>query len=63
MTEKGSLLKGLHILAVDDEEDILETIREILDESQIDSARDYKSASHKIRQGRCDLAIFKAIPL
>lgn len=57
MTEKGSLLKGIRILAVDDEEDILETIQEILDEAQIDTARDYKSASHKIRQGQYDLAI------
>jgi DNA-binding response OmpR family regulator len=57
MTEKKSLLKGIRILAVDDEEDILETIQEILDEAQIDTARDYKSASHKIKQGRYDLAI------
>ena len=57
MTEKESLLKGLHVLAVDDEEDILETILEILDEAQIDTARDYKSASQKIRQGQYDLAI------
>jgi DNA-binding response OmpR family regulator len=57
MTEKGSLLKGIRILAVDDEEDILETIQEILDEAQIDTARDYKSASHKIKRGQYDLAI------
>jgi DNA-binding response OmpR family regulator len=57
MSEKESFLKGKHILAVDDEEDILETIQEILDEAQIDTARDYKSASHKIRQGQYDLAI------
>ena len=57
MTEKGSLLKDLRILAVDDEEDILETIQEILEEAEIDTARDYNSASHKIRQGQYDLAI------
>ena len=47
MTEKGSFLKGLHILAVDDEVDILETIVEILDESRVDTAREYQSASQK----------------
>ena len=57
MTEKGSFLKGLHILAVDDEEDILETIVEILDESRVDTARDYQSASQKIKERKYDLAI------
>jgi CheY-like chemotaxis protein len=57
MAEKQSLLKGLHILAVDDEEDILETIEEILDEAYIDTAREYRVASQKIRQRRYDLAI------
>ncbi len=57
MTEKESFLKGKHILAVDDEEDILETIEELLDESTVDTARDYKSASQKINKRRYDLAI------
>lgn len=57
MTAKESFLKGIRILAVDDEEDILETIEEILDESSVDTARDYQSASQKIKQGRYDLAI------
>ncbi len=55
MTE--TYLKGKRILAVDDEEDILETISEILDTSKIDSAKDYKTASEKIRENRYDLAI------
>ena len=57
MTVTESFLKGKHILAVDDEADILETIVEILDESQIDTARDYQAASAKIKKGRYDLAI------
>ena len=57
MSGDESLLKGKHILAVDDEEDILETIAELLDESDIDTARDYESASQKIKKGRYDLAI------
>ena len=57
MTEKESLLKNKQILAVDDEEDILETIVDILDESDVDTARDYQSASAKIKDRRYDLAI------
>ena len=57
MTEKESFLKGLHILAVDDEEDILETIEEILDEARVDTAREYQSASQKIKKQTYDLAI------
>ena len=57
MTEKESFLKGKHILAVDDEEDILETIEEILEDSKIDTACDYQSASQKIKRRKYDLAI------
>jgi DNA-binding response OmpR family regulator len=57
MSGDQSLLKGKHILAVDDEEDILESIADILDESVIDSARDYDSASKKIKKGQYDLVI------
>ena len=57
MTAKQSHLEGKHILAVDDEADILETIEDILDMAQIDSARDYATASEKIRTGRYDLAL------
>ncbi len=57
MTQTESVLKGKKILAVDDEEDILETIEDILDEVVVDTARDYESASKKIRQNKYDLAI------
>jgi len=57
MSEKESFLKGKHILAVDDEVDILETIEEILEESKVYTARDYKSASQKIKERKYDLAI------
>jgi CheY-like chemotaxis protein len=57
MNATESFLKGLHILAVDDEEDILETIIEILDESRVDTAREYQSASQKIKERKYDLAI------
>ncbi|MDJ0815954.1 MAG: response regulator [Desulfobacterales bacterium] len=57
MTEKESFLKNKQILAVDDEEDILETIVDILDESDVDTAGDYYSASAKIKDRHYDLAI------
>lgn len=57
MTEQQSFLKGKHILAVDDEADILETVVEILDESDVDTAHDYPTASAKIKERRYDLAI------
>ncbi len=57
MADKESYLKDKQILAVDDEEDVLETIVEILDESEVDTAHDYQSASAKIKDRRYDLAI------
>lgn len=57
MAEKKSHLNGKHILAVDDELDILETIEDILDMADVKVARDYETASEMIRTGRYDLAI------
>lgn len=57
MHETTSHLDGIRILAVDDEEDILETIEDILDQARIDRARDYETASEKLRKNRYDLAI------
>lgn len=57
MAEPESYIRGKHILAVDDEEDILETIEDILEEARIDRATDYNTASRKIRENRYDLAI------
>ena len=57
MVSSESFLKGKNILAVDDEEDILETIEDILDEANLDFANDYTSASKKIKENRYDLVI------
>ena len=38
MTKTNSFLKGKHILAVDDEWDVIETIEEILDPAKVDVA-------------------------
>ena len=57
MTDHESLIEGMHILVVDDEEDILETIGELLEEAHVHTARDYKNASKKIKERKYDLAI------
>ena len=57
MGDSKSYIKGRHILAVDDEEDVLETIEDILEGAVVDRARDYDTASRKIRDHVYDLAI------
>ncbi|THB75878.1 MAG: response regulator [Desulfobacteraceae bacterium] len=57
MEQPADFLKGKHILAVDDEADVLETIQEILEQAKIDTASDYDTASEKIYETRYDLAI------
>jgi len=57
MAEKHSKLAGKNILAVDDEADVLETIKETLEMAQVDTAADYHTAVQKIQATRYDLAI------
>ena len=57
MTQTDSFLKDKHILAVDDEWDVIETIQEILDIAKVDIAQDYETASQKILNTQYDLAI------
>lgn len=57
MSDKKNVLKGKRILVVDDEEDILETVVDMLEDAKVDTARDYRSASRKIKEGKYDLVI------
>jgi DNA-binding response OmpR family regulator len=57
MAGSQSYIQGKRILAVDDEQDILETITDILEVAHVDCARDYPTASRKIRENPYDLAI------
>ncbi len=52
-----SYLKDLRVLAIADEEDILNTIENVLIESQVDRAKDYADASHKLRESKYGLAL------
>ena len=56
-TKSVSYLKGLRVLAVDDEVDVLDTIEDVLDGAQVDRAKDYESASQKLKETKYDLAI------
>jgi DNA-binding NtrC family response regulator len=57
MADSKSYLTDKYILVVDDEEDILETIEEILDNAKLDLVGDYHTASEKIKTNKYDLAI------
>ncbi len=57
MTQTKSLLKDKHILAVDDDRDVIETIEEILEEAKVDIALSYETASEKIASTQYDLAV------
>ena len=51
------ILKGKKILVVDDEPDILETLQELLDECDIDTAATFESASTLLKTKLYDAAI------
>ena len=57
MPEKTSFIAGKNILAVDDEPDVLESIEEILEEADIDTAMDFDTAAKKLAETKYDLAI------
>lgn len=55
--KKRVTLKGKTILAVDDEPDILESIQEVLDGCDVDTAQDYHSAMQMLNAKTYDLAV------
>jgi len=52
-----SILKGKKILIVDDEPDVLETLKDLLDMCEIDTATDFESARLLLTQNRYDAAV------
>ncbi|MBN1227275.1 MAG: response regulator [Deltaproteobacteria bacterium] len=52
------ILEGKKVLVVDDEEDILETLRELLDVCSVNTARDFISAEKLLRKNKYDFAVF-----
>lgn len=53
-----SILKGKHILLVDDEPDVLETLTELLDMCEIDTAPNFEFAARLIEESQYDMAVF-----
>lgn len=54
---KEEMLKGKRILAVDDEQDILDTLEEILSDCQVETATSYEAAKELISTKQYDAAI------
>ena len=54
---KDDILKGKKILAVDDEPDILETLKELLDECDVETASSFESAKELLETRVYDVAI------
>ncbi|MFH1102435.1 MAG: response regulator [Pseudomonadota bacterium] len=51
------MLKGKHVLIVDDEPDVIESLKDILEDCLIDSASDFDSAHELLEKNRYDIAI------
>jgi CheY-like chemotaxis protein len=55
--EQREILKGKHVLIVDDEPDILETLEEMLDTCLIDTAPNFQTAEKFLKKNHYDIAI------
>ena len=53
-----NIIDELKVLIVDDEPDVLETLAELLNRYDVDTAHDFETASDKLLKKRYDLAIF-----
>jgi len=53
----GKILKGKLILIVDDEPDVLETLKDLLDMCRIDTAADFESAKTLLDRNQYDAAV------
>ena len=51
------VLEGKRVLVVDDEPDIVESVADILDMCELDTAADYETASEKLRLNQYDIAV------
>ncbi len=51
------ILKGKRLLIVDDERDVIESLKDVLDMCEIDTATDFRTAKELIHQNEYDVAI------
>jgi CheY-like chemotaxis protein len=54
----SKLLEGKKLLIVDDEADVLETLKELLDMCAVETATDFETAQKLLYQNKYDMAIF-----
>ena len=54
---RTSVLDGKKILIVDDEPDILESITDLLEKCQTETARDFETAANLLKQNHYDMAV------
>ena len=52
-----AILKGKKLLIVDDEPDVLETLKDLLDMCNIDTASDFETGEKLLNQNKYDIAI------
>ena len=57
MSNPRSILKGKRILLVDDEADVLEAVKELLDGALVDGAISFETADRKIAENTYDMAV------
>ncbi len=50
-------LEGKKLLIVDDEPDVIDTLKDVLDRCEIDTATDFKTARERLQQNEYDVAI------
>lgn len=58
MEDINTILEGKKVLIVDDEQDILETLSELLDMCFVDTALDFKSAEKFLKKNTYDFVVF-----
>jgi CheY-like chemotaxis protein len=56
--KESKILQGKRVLVVDDEEDVIETLRDLLDICSVDSAGDFESAQKCLEKNHYDCAVF-----
>jgi DNA-binding response OmpR family regulator len=55
--DNKKILEGKKLLIVDDEQDVLETLKDLLDMCSIDTAADFQTAEKLLNQNKYDVAV------
>jgi DNA-binding response OmpR family regulator len=55
--DNKNILEGKKLLIVDDEQDVMETLKDLLDMCRIDTAADFQTAEKLLNQNKYDVAV------